>query len=55
MYSHNQFENTESFYSTTPDKSNFICKTVKHVLMISDTRGFSKTVAEVSVLITIKG
>lgn len=54
-YSHNQFANTESsYYRTTPDKRNLICKRIK-LILIREARGFSKTIVEIVVLNTVKG
>jgi len=54
-YSHNQFERIESsYYRTTPDKRNLICKRIKLILMIREARGFSKTIVEIVVLNTVK-
>lgn len=55
-YSRNQLESTESsYYRTTPDKRNMICKRIKLILMIREARGFSKTIVEIVLLNTVKG
>lgn len=55
-YSHHQFESVESsYYRTTPDKRNLICKRIKLILMIREAIGFSKTTVEIAVLNIVKG